>query len=532
MKHAIRALCAFALAVVLGGAVDARTLRWSAQGDIATFDPYAHTESFTSNVLHHVYDPLVRRGKELQIEAALATAWRQVAPDRWRFELRRNVRFHDGAPFSADDVVASLARLMDPAARARGNVSQVERVEKVDDFTVDFVTKGPYPLLLNDLTGVFIMNRAWLEANNATRPGNITTGTTTFASTNANGTGPFRLESYRPDQATILTVNPNWWDRAEHNLTRVEFRPIRSDATRVAALLSGELDLIVPAPLQDLARIGGAQGFKVVEEPSLRLIFLGLNHRPELLAQPGRPNPLLDVRVRRALAMGIELDTIHRRIMRGKSRNVGTLVAPQIPGYDRSLDDPARFDPDGARRLLQEALGQQQGMQLAAQQPFFRVRLSCSNDRYIADEQTCVAIAGMWTRIGVQVDLQVESRTTYFPKVDRGETDIYMLGWATLPPMDGFSVLSALLASRRDGYGGNNPNGLVNARLDELTRAAAVEMNEPRRRQLMTDALRVVRDEALYLPLHQQPVAWGARANIDVINFPDEFVRLWYAKVN
>jgi len=512
---------ALAAASAFACAAEARTLRWSAQGDIATLDPYAHTESFTSNVLHHIYDPLVRRGRELNIEPALATRWTQVAPDRWRFELRRGVTFHGGEPFDADDVVASMRRLMDPAARARGNVSQVASVEKVDAYTVDFVTRGPYPLLLNDLTGIFIMSRRWMEANNALQPGNITTRTTTFASTNANGTGPFRLEAWRPDQSLTMTVNPAWWDRADHNLTRIEFRPIRSDATRVAALLSGEVELIVPAPLQDLQRIGTAQGFRVIEEPSLRLIFLGFNFRPELLAQPGQPNPLRDARVRRALWMAVDIDTIHRRVMRGKSRNVGTLVAPQIPGYAAALDQPMRFDPDGARRLLQEAGAAS-----------FRVRLNCSNDRYIADEQTCVAIAGMWTRIGVTVDLQIESRATYFPRLDRGETDIYMLGWATLPPMDGFSVLSALLASRRDGYGGNNPNGLANARIDELTRQAAVELNEDRRRGLMTEALRIVRDEVLYLPLHQQPVAWGARANVDVINFPDEFVRLWYARVN
>jgi peptide/nickel transport system substrate-binding protein len=525
-----RILLGLAAALAFTGLAEARTLRWSAQGDIATFDPYAHTESFTSNVLHHVYDPLVRRSRTLDIEPALATEWRQVAPDRWRFMLRRNVRFHGGEAFTADDVVASVTRLLDPAARARGNLSQVERAERVDDFTVDLVTKGPYPLLLNDLTGIYIMSRAWMEANNALRPGNISTNATTFASTNANGTGPFRLESYRPDQGTNLVVNPDWWDRAEHNLTRIEFRPIRSDATRVAALLSGELDLIVPAPLQDLARIAAAPGYRVVEEPSLRLIFLGLNHRPELLAQPGRPNPLLDRRVRQALAMAIDIDTIHRRVMRGKSRNVGTLVAPQIPGYAAELDQPVRYDPEGARRLLVEALAP--GMQLASNQPLFRVRLNCSNDRYIADEQTCVAIAGMWTRVGVGVDLQVETRATYFPRVDRGETDIYMLGWATLPPMDAFSVLSAILASRRDGYGGNNPNGLSNPRLDELTVQASTEMNETRRRELMTQALRIVRDETLFIPLHQQPVAWGARQNVEVINFPDEYVRLWYARVN
>lgn len=514
-------LALLAAASLLATSASGKTLRWSSQGDIATMDPYAHTESFTSNLHHHVYDPLVRRNRKLEIEPALATSWTIVARDRWRFTLRQGVKFHNGNAFTADDVVASVTRLLDPGARARGNLSNVERAEKVDDFTVDFILKGPYPLLLNDLSGIFMMDREWLEANNALKPGNLTTGVTTHASTNANGTGPFRLESYRPDSGTTLVVNEGWWDKPEHNLTRIEFRPIKSDATRVAALLSGEIDMMAPAPLQDLGRISAAQGFKVIEEPSLRLIFLGLNWRPELVGQAGTKNPLLDLKVRQALWHAVDLDTIQRRVMRGKSRTVGTLVAPPVPGYAAELDRPLPHDPDRARKLLAEA-GYPNG---------FKVGLACSNDRYIADEATCVAIAAMWTRIGVQVDLKTESRTTYFPRVDKGETDIYMIGWATLPPMDSYSVLSAILHSRQGGFGGNNPNGLSHPKLDEVTKAAAVELNEEKRRSLLTQALKIARDEAMFIPLHQQPVAWAMKANVDVPQFPDEYVRLWFAQV-
>ena len=203
MKHAWPACTTLAGALALcRRPASAKTLKWSSQGDIVTMDPYAHTESFTANVQHHIYDPLVRRNRKLEIEPALATSWKVVEPTRWRFTLRQGVKFHNGDAFSADDVVASVARLLDPASRARGNLANVERAEKVDDFTVDFVLKGPYPLLLNDLSGVFIMGKKWMEANNALKPGNTTTGVTTFASTNANGTGPFKLESYRPDVGT------------------------------------------------------------------------------------------------------------------------------------------------------------------------------------------------------------------------------------------------------------------------------------------------------------------------------------------
>jgi peptide/nickel transport system substrate-binding protein len=510
-----------ALSMLLPGSPDAQTLRWSAPTDIATLDPYAHTESFTTSMLHHVYDPLVRRSRKMELEPALATGWKAIKPDTWRFELRKGVKFHNGNPFVADDVVASVTRLIDPASRAKGNLSAVIRAEKVDDFTVDIVTKGPYPLLLNDLAGIYIMNKAWMETNDALKPGNTSAGATTAAATNAIGTGPFKLESYKPDAGTTMVVNADWWDKPEHNLKRIEFKPIKSDATRVAALLSGELDLIAPAPLQDLARIGGNAGFRVIEEPALRLIFLGLNHRPELLAMPGQKNPMLDVKVRQALWQAIDLDTIQKRVMRAKSRNTGTLVAPPVPGYSAELDKLLPYDPEKAKKLLAEA-GYPNG---------FKTGLACSNDRYINDEQICVAIAAMWTKIGVQTELKTESRATYFPKLDKGEVDAFMLGWATLPPMDGFSVLSALLTEPKEAYGGSNRMGYVNARIEELTRAAAIELDETKRRAMLVEALKIAKDTVAYIPLHQQPVAWAARAGIEVPQFPDEYVRLWFAQV-
>ena len=514
------ALLAAAVAFAMPNPAVAQTLRWSSQGDIATMDPYAHTESFTSNMQHHIYDPLVRRNRTLAIEPALATSWTVVAPDRWRFVLRRGVKFHGGEDFTAADVVASVTRLLDPAARARGNLSNVLRAEKVDDFTVDFILNGPYPLLLNDLSGIFIMSAKWLAAHDALKPGNVSTNITTFASTNANGTGPFKLESYQPDSKTVFTVNDAWWDKPEHNLKRIEFRPIKSDATRVAALQSGELDMVAPAPLQDLARIAAAPGFKVIEEPSLRLIFLGLNWRPTLVGQTAK-NPLLDLKVRQALWHAVDLDSIQKRIMRGKSRSTGTLVAPPVPGYAAAIDTPLAYNPDLAKKLLAEA-GYPGG---------FKIGLACSNDRYIADEQTCVAIAAMWTRAGLTVDLKTESKSTYFARVDRGETDVYMLGWATLPPMDGYSVLSAILATKQGGFGGNNPNGLSDPRLDTLNKSASTELDEPKRRAMLSEALKIAHDDAMFIPLHQQPVAWAVRDGIEIPQFADEYVRLWFARV-
>lgn len=521
MKRGLMAL-AGALAILMTQSAGAQTLRWSAPGDAVSFDPNAQLDSFTQNIQLMVYDTLVRRNRKLEIEPGLATSWQIVEPTRWRFKLRPGVKFHDGEPFTADDIVTTVMRTIDPDSRNKGNLATVVKAEKVDDLTVDIVLSGPYPLLLNDLTGIFVMSKPWLEKNNAMKPGNTSTGVTTFASTHANGTGPFKLESYAPDSKTVMTVNEGWWDKPEHNLKRIEFRPIKSDATRVAALLSGEIDMISSVPLQDVARVTGTQGFKVVEDPSLRLIFLGFNWKPELYADPGKKNPLLDVKVRQALWHAVDLEAIQKRIMRGKSRNTGTMVAPPVPGYVADIDKPLAYDPALSKKLLTEA-GYPNG---------FKTGLSCTNDRYIADEQLCLAIAGMWTKAGIQVDVKTESKATYFPRQDRGELDVWMLGWATLPQMDGFSVLSGIFASRKDGYGGSNAGGMAIPALDELARKTAVELDEGKRRALMGEAFRIAKDQALFIPLHQQPLAWAMRSNVDMPQFPDEYVRPWFAKVN
>ncbi len=522
MKTYMKTLLAgLAVLAPLSAPAFAETLRWAASGDVISYDPNAQVDSFTQSVQHIVFDPLVRRNKDLKLEPALATSWEVIEPTRWRFKLRQGVKFHEGQPFNADDVVATITRQIDPGARNRENLSAVTGVEKVDDYTVDLILRGPYPLLLNDLAAIYILSKPWMEEHDALKPGNTATGVVTYASNHANGTGAFKLKSYEPDSRSVFEVNKDWWDKPEHNLTEVEFRPIASDATRVAALLSGEVDMVVPVPLQDVDRIAATEGLKVVENPSLRTIMLALNFEKELHAAPGVANPMLNVKVRQALWHAIDLNTIQKRLMRGKSRVAAMLVAPAVTGHDDAIDVPLDYDIDKAKALLAEA-GYPDG---------FKTGLSCSNDRYIADEQICLAISSMWAKIGVTVDLSVESKTTYFPRMDNGELDVYMLGWASLPPMDGFSVLQALLATNDGTYGGSNPNGLSDPRIDALARSAAVELDEAKRVDMLKEAFRITHDEALFIPLHQQPVAWAMSDKVDIPQFPDEYVRPWFAQV-
>ncbi len=511
-----------AMSLPLTAPAAAETLKWATARDVYGLDPHAVTDSFTNIFTHHLYEPLVRYDADLRVEPALATRWEVIEPNRVRFFLREGVTFHGGEAFDADDVIVSLTRAADPKSPLRGNLPGLVAVEKVDDLTVDVVMEGPTPLLNNYLTNIFILDSGWLEANGATAPIDASRGEEGYTTNNANGTGPFRLESRRPDALNVLVANENWWDTPAHNLTRIEHSPIASAATRVAALLSGEIDLIEPAPLQDAARIEAAEGVRMLENPGLRSIMMGINMGDSLVDGDVEGNPLKDLRVRQAMYHAINMDLIRDRIMRGKSRVTGSLIAPEVQGYTEAMDERLPYDLDRAKALLAEA-GYPEG---------FAFNLNCPNDRYVNDEAICQAMAAMLTQAGFQPRLVTEPRQIHFQKVDERAVDVFMLGWATLPMLDGFSVLSAMLASPDGSYGTFTPSGYSNPRLDELTQAIAIEMDEEKRLAMLSEALMLAHEDIAWLPVHQQPLSWAARDTVEVPQAADDLVRLWYARVN
>ena len=429
MRLSLTATAAIVALAVGIPAADAKTLRMADAPDVSSMDPHSMTESNTIAFLNHIYEGLVRYNDQLKIEPALAESWEVVEPKRVRFHLRKGVTFHDGSPFTADDVVASVMRAIHPDSPIKSNLPSVEVAEKVDDHTVDLVLTGTDPILLNYLTNIVILDKEWMEQHDALVPADIRKGKENYAVANANGTGPFMLESRQPDAMTVLAVNSEWWDEPQHNLTRIEFTPIASDATRIAALLSGELDFITPAPLQDIERINAAPGTKVLEATDLRTIMLAFNHGETLHdSNLTDANPLSDVRVRRALMLAIDMDLIQKKVMRGKSRNAGILVAPPIPGYDATIDERAPADAEQAKALLAEA-GYPDG---------FEVGFDCSNNRYVNDEEICQAIVSMWARIGVDAKLQTQTIGKMVEKALGGRSDIFMFGWATEPMLDAY----------------------------------------------------------------------------------------------
>lgn len=508
-------------ALGVAGAVQAETFRLGSNGDLYGLDPHSMTDSFTVAFLHHVYEPLVRYNADLEVEPALATEWELIDETTMRYHLREDVTFHEGQDLTAEDVVASIERAVDEKSPIRGNVAGVIGAEKVDEYTVDILLEGATPLLNNYLTNVYIMDRGWMEEHGSLEPIDAQKGEEGYTTSNANGTGPFIVESRTPDAKTVLTVNEEWWDEPQHNLTRIELNPINSDATRVAALLSGELDLIFPAPLQDAERISSAPGMKAMEAPGLRTIMMGFNLSDELNNTNVEGNPFQKVEVRQAVTHAISYDLLRDKIMRGKSRNAGMLVAPDVPGFDEGVDDIPEYDPEKAKTLLAEA-GYPDGFQFA---------MNCPNDRYVNDAEICQALVSMLAGVGIEAQLTAETKAIHFEHSRAGETDMFMLGWATLPMLDGFSVLSAMLHTPEGQYGTWNPGGYSNEEVDRLTKAVAVELDAEKRMEMMVEAFRIADEEVAWLPLHQQPLSWAARDAVQIPQTADDKPRLWLARI-
>jgi peptide/nickel transport system substrate-binding protein len=521
MKRTLMAAAVAALATC--GVAEAKTLKWGAAREIVSLDPYSYGDTFTLSVLNHVYEGLVRYTGDLKIEAALAESWETVSPTTWRFKLRRGVKFPNGSEFDADDVIASLARVSHPTSPLKGNLPAYKSSRKIDSHTVEIEVDGPYPLLLNDLTNIYIFDKEWLEANNSTLPTDAGKGVEGFATNNANGTGPFRVESRRVDARTVFVVNPGWWDRPRHNITRIEFSPISSAATRVAAMLSGEIDFTNVAPLQDLPRLAATPEVKVLQTNELRTVYFAFNLRDALVESDVKDrNPLKDKRVREALYRAIDIDAVQRRAMRGLSRNTGSLVAPAIPGYVPALDARLPFDLDGAKKLLAEA-GYPNG---------FSFVMNCQSDGLVNEEEFCQAVAAMWARAGLRPNLSLAPRSQQTPKRVRGEFDVISFGWANEPMIDAYSILIQVMRSKSGTGGVFNWGNWGDPRIDALIDKAGVELDAGKRIPMMTEALSIAKADHLFIPMHQQPMAWAMRSSVEtMVQASDNKPRLWLTRM-
>src|ERR1019366_7803598 len=288
---------------LFAAAAHAQTLRWSSQGDPQTMDPHSQNEQMTNMMNGQVYERLTNRDRQLQIVPGLATEWTQVSPLVWRFKLRPGVKFHDGSPFTADDVVFSILRGQEKTSQINNYAHAVGMPKKIDELTVEFDLPAVNPIFLQHLNALWIMSKSWCEKHNVTKPLDFANKEESYTSLHANGTGPYMLVSRAPGIKTIYKRNPNYWGRIEGNVQDIVFTPIENNATRTAALVSGEVDFVLDPPSQDLLRLRNTPGVKVIDGPENRIVFIGMDQgRDELLYSSVKgKNPFKDLRIRKAL---------------------------------------------------------------------------------------------------------------------------------------------------------------------------------------------------------------------------------------
>ncbi|MDH5538938.1 MAG: ABC transporter substrate-binding protein [Rhizobacter sp.] len=511
--NALLASAALAAGLIAAPA-HATTLRWAAQNDILTLDPHSQNHATTNAIMMHAYEGLTRYSAKYEIEPALATKWTFISPTQVRFELRKGVKYHDGTPFTADDVVFSYGRIKQPQGTMSIYVTGVSDIKKIDDHTVDFIMSAPNPILLRNIVDFRIMSKAWAEKNKTTNVQDYKAKEENYASRNVNGTGAYKITGWQPDQRITMSINKDWWSKHDGNVTEVIYTPVKQDSTRVAALLSGDVDMLTDLPTQDVARLRSDPKLKIIDGHEVRTIFITLDqHSPELLNSDVKgKNPFLDKRVREALNLAIDRETIKRTTMRGLSIPAAIMVAPGVNGHSNDIDTPLKADPDKARKLLAEA-GYPNG---------FEFTLNCPNNRYVNDEEICQNVLAMWAKVGIKAKLVAENMATFIQKVQKFETSAYLLGWG-VATYDAQYSLQSLVRTRTTGADGNfNFGRISDPKVDELVDAMKSEVDVNKRNAMIREALVRVRDEHLYIPLHHQLRPWAMKKGVETVHRSDD----------
>ena len=499
------------LAAMLAGNVAAKTFRYASQNDPGTMDPHAIATLYNNRVLAQIYEPLIGRDEQFRAAPRLALSWTTVEPTVWRFKLRPGVKFHDGTPFNADDVVFTVQRVLSPTSAYKSALPNVTGARRVDELTVDIVTSMPTPLLALSLTNVRIMSKAWCARNRVEKPQNFTAKEETHATRNTNGTGPYMLKRWDADVKTVLVANPAYWGQ-RGNVTEAQYLVVGSAATRVSGLISGELDFVVDAAVQDIVRLEKTPGIVIGQASGIGALYLGFDHARDHLVHgdaQGR-NPFRDAKVRRAVRHAIDLEALRSKVMRNLAEVGAALYSRVIEGYDPRFDRHAPYDPARARVLLKEA-GYPNG---------FAVTLDCGSLQ--PSDAICQALAGMLARVGIRVAYQPLAFNLLVPKLNSGDTSMYVIGWQPASA-DAEAVLVPLVRTKdASGSGEYNFGRYSNARVDALIDRARVELDAAKRRALLVEAMAALDEDVAFIPLIYRRVVWAMRKNVKTPVLPND----------
>jgi peptide/nickel transport system substrate-binding protein len=517
-----RALAALALLVVMTSA-GAAPLRIASGFDPQTMDPHALALLYQSRIYTQVYDSLVNRDEQFRLEPSLALSWQATSATTWRFKLRPGVRFHDGSAFTADDVVFSIERALGPTSQRAFQLKGVTGAKKVDDLTVDVNLATPDAVLPEKFVGLAVMSKAWCVKNGVERAQDFNGKQETYAVRNANGTGPFRLERYEPDVRTLLKANPAWWGKADKrngNLDEVSFVSIRQDATRLAALASGEIDLVLDPPFQDVERLKTDKALTVLQIADLGQQYFTFDQWHDELEGSdikGR-NPFKDLRVRRAVYQAINVELIAQKVLRGQATPTGAFLSPRVDGSLPELDRRLPYDPAKAKALLAEA-GYPNG---------FTVTLDCVNIAY--RENVCQAAAAMLTQVGIRTTLRSSPTNQFFPRLSQGTSAFIEFGWT--PTTDAWATLNALFHTwSKDGFGTFNAGRYSNPQLDVLIDNIRVEPDLTKRRAMTGVALRLIGEDLPYVPLYRRTLSWAMAKKVTAVQWPNDIAELRWVRV-
>ena len=501
MLRSLRAaIVAFAaLAALAAGAKD-REVAIGLQAAITSIDPHYHNLSPNNGMLLHIFEPLICRDPEMKLTPCLATSWRAVDDLTWEFKLRKGVHFHDGSPFTAEDVAFTFQRVPNvpnsPSSFATFTKPIVD-VKIVDPYTIILKTATPHVLLPSDMAAVYIVSK---------KNGEHATTEDYNSGKAAIGTGPYKFKEYVPNSRVVLTANYGYWG-GEQPWDQVTFKILTNPAARVAALLSGDVQMIENVPTSDFAQLEKDKRFKLADKVSNRVIYVHLLQDsdkcpPFVTDKAGNPlpkNPFRDARVRKALSIAIDRDAIAKRIMEGKAVPAGQLLPDFFFGTSKKIKPP-KYDPQQAKKLLAEA-GYPDGFALTIYGP---------NGRYINDVKIAQAIAQFYSRIGIDAKVQTLPSSVYFTRASKLEFGYMLLGWGTESGEQG-SSLRSLLATHdpAKGMGVTNRARYSNPALDKLIDEAMSTMDDKKREGLIQQAAELAMGDTALIPIHYEVSTWA-----------------------
>ena len=510
MNQFIRIAAAGVMSLAFGAVAQAEvTVKVAYDADPVSLDPHEQLSGGTLQFSHMSFDPLVRWTQDLQFEPRLATSWEQIDENTTRFHLREGVKFHSGNMLTAADVDWTFDRLKE-SPDFKGIFSLFTDVKVIDDNTFDLITSEPYPLVLHTVTYIFPMDSKFYSGttDDGKDRAELVKHGDSFASRNVSGTGPFVVTSREQGVKMVFDRFDGYWDtETAGNVDQIILTPIKESPTRVAALLSGDVDFIAPVPPTDLARVDDNEGTNLITMPGTRIITFQMNQ--------DRVEALKDARVRKAIDYAVNNAGIVDRIMRG----FGTVGAQASPaGYlGHNADLTPRFDVAKAKELMAEA-GYADGFELTMMAP---------NNRYVNDDKIAQAVASMLAKINIKVDLQTMPKAQYWPAFDERAADMMMIGWhSDTEDSANFHQFLSHCFNEETGNGQYNSGNYCNEEADMLMAKANSETDSEKRAELLQQMETILYDEAAFIPLHWQNLAWGARKGVhaesivNALNFP------------